>query len=72
MALIDVEEVKELATKHIPKIAQGHPGIKMLLKFVGKTVRAVNHLDGRLKAVEARLPPVEGDPKVAPAEKSDA
>lgn len=55
MALIDIEEVKELATKHIPKIAQSHPGIKMLLKFVGKTVHAVNNLDDRLKKVEAAV-----------------
>lgn len=55
MALISIDEVKELASKHIPKIAQGHPGIKMLLKFVGKTVHAVNNLDDRLKKVEAAL-----------------
>lgn len=55
MALINVDEVKELASKHIPKMVQGHPGIKMLLKFVGKTVHAVNNLDDRLKKVEAAL-----------------
>jgi len=55
MALIDIEEVKDLATKHIPKMAQAHPGIKLLLQFVGKTVRAVNQLDARLKKVEAAL-----------------
>jgi len=73
MALIKIEEVKELATKHIPKIAQAHPGIKMLLQFVGKAVHAINHLDDRLRVVEAALKgPTPAASTEALEEKSDA
>jgi len=55
MALIDINEVKEMADKHLPKIALKNAGVQLLLKFVGRTVRAVNNLDERLKAVEKAL-----------------
>ena len=65
MALIDINEVKEMAEKHIPKVARKHPGIQLLLKFIGRTVRAVNQLDERLKTVEAALKPKDESPSTS-------
>jgi hypothetical protein len=53
--LIDVEELKTLIKDHLPSIAAKNAGVQLLIKFVGKTVHAVNALDTRLKAVEASL-----------------
>ena len=53
--LINISEVKEMSEKHLPSIARKHPGIKLLIGFVGKTVNAVNGLDKRLRVVEAKL-----------------
>lgn len=52
--LLNLDEVKAMI-KEIPAIAQRNAGIQMLIKFVGKTVGAVNDLDTRLKKVEEAL-----------------
>lgn len=52
--LIDLKEVEEMVKSHLPKVALVHPGVKMLITFVGKTVRAVNDLDKRLKVLEEK------------------
>ena len=51
--LIDIKEVEEMV-KSLPKVALVHPGVKLLISFVGKTVRAVNSLDERLKRLEGK------------------
>lgn len=51
--LIDMEEVKTMIKDHLPGFASKHPGIKLLISFVGKTVNAVNNLDARLRKIEA-------------------
>jgi hypothetical protein len=53
--LIDIEEVKTMVNKHLPGFAAKHPGVQLLIQFVGKTVHAVNNLDERLKRVERSL-----------------
>ncbi len=49
--LIDIKEVEGMI-KQIPTIARAHPGVKMLIEFVHKTVKHVNDLDARLKKLE--------------------
>lgn len=41
--LIDTKEVEEMV-KQIPSIAAKHPGVKLLVGFVGRVVKAVNEL----------------------------
>jgi hypothetical protein len=53
--LIDMEEVKTMIKEHLPGFASKHPGVKLLISFVGKTVNAVNNLDARLKKIESSL-----------------
>lgn len=53
--LIDMEEVKSMIKDHLPGFAAKNAGVQLLIKFVGKTVNAVNALDQRLKKVEKAL-----------------
>jgi hypothetical protein len=53
--LIDMEEVKAMIKDHLPGFAAKNAGVQLLIKFVGKTVNAVNSLDARLKKVEQAL-----------------
>jgi hypothetical protein len=49
--LIDVKELESLLG-HIPAMLRKNEGVVSLIKFVAKTVHAVNALDLRLKKVE--------------------
>lgn len=53
--LIDIKDVEKMIKEHLPGFAANHPGVKLLIKFVGRTVGAVNHLDERLVKLEKRL-----------------
>lgn len=53
--LIDMEEVKTMIQQHLPSLVAKNQGVQLLIKFVGKTVNAVNALDVRLKKVEQSL-----------------
>lgn len=60
--LINPDEIKDLIGA-IPKMAQAHPGVRLLIAFVGKVVGGVNHLDERFfkerKSVRDRLDELE-------------
>ena len=51
--LIDIKELSDMIDKHLPKMLSSNEGVRTLIKFVSKTVHAVNGLDARLKKLEA-------------------
>lgn len=53
--LIDMEEVKTMIKDHLPSFVAKNAGVQLLIRFVGKTVHAVNALDERLKKVEQTI-----------------
>ena len=53
--LIDMEELKTMIKDHLPTMVSKNAGVQLLIKFVGKTVNAVNQLDARLRKVEQAM-----------------
>ena len=57
--LIDMEEVKTMVKEHLPGFAAKNAGVQMLIKFVGRTVHAINALDARLAKLERLTTPTD-------------